>query len=138
MFCGWRLINSYRDLERLGTGQLRVDALSGNCSFNGSPIDKLSIAHELSAWMREDLLSHGIPAESIRFAELHAELSFSRIDAPDRRTNDQHMDSGGKPVRKGPFNRVQINCRGEVATDEATYTATFSDLEEWPVGWPAR
>jgi hypothetical protein len=137
MFCGWRLINSYRELERLGSGHLSIDALSGNCSFNGSPVEPLSIAYELATWLREDLLAHGIPAESLRHAQLHAELGFSRIDASSRATNDQHIDLGGKPVRKGAFNRVQINCRSEVATDEAVYKSTLSDLEEWPVGWPA-
>jgi hypothetical protein len=137
MFCGWRLINSYRDLERLGSGQLSIDALSGSCSFNGRPVEQLSIAYELSAWLREDAQSHGIPLESLREAQLHAELGFSQIDSSDRATNDQHMDRGGKPVRKGAFNRVRINCRSEVTTDEAVYTSTFSDLEEWPVGWPA-
>ena len=137
MFCGWRLINSYRDLERLGSGLLSIDALSGQCSFNGSPIEQLSIAYELSAWLREDLSAHAIPVECLRRAQLQAELGFSRIDASQRATSDQHMDRGGKPVHKGPFHRVQIHCQSEVTTDEAAYTSAFSDLEEWPLGWPA-
>jgi hypothetical protein len=137
MFCGWRLINSYRDLEHLGSGLLSIDALSGQCFFNGGFIEPLSIAHELFTWLREDLASHAIPPECLLRAELKARLSFSRIEASQRATNDHHMDRGGKPVRKGAFHRVQIECESEVATDEATYTSTFSDLEEWPVGWPA-
>lgn len=137
MFCGWRLINSYRDLERLGSGQLSIDALTGSCSFDGRPIEQLSIACELSAWLREDAESHRIPLESLRHAQLHAELGFSQIDGSERTTNDQHMDRGGKPVCKGTFNRVRISCRSEVTTDEAAYTSTFLDLEEWPVGRPA-
>lgn len=28
MFCGWRLVNSYQELERLGSGTLLIDALT--------------------------------------------------------------------------------------------------------------
>jgi len=136
MFCGWRLINCYHDLEHLGSGGLTIDALSGQCWFNGSSIGPISIAHELSAWLRKDLCSHAIPVECLLRAELNAELDFSRIDASQRATSDQHMDRGGKPVRKGTFHRVHIKCQSEVITDEAAYRSAFSDLEEWPAGWP--
>ena len=136
MFCGWRLVNSYGDLERLGTGRLAVDVLSGRCSFDGNPIEQLSIAHELWAWLREDLSAHDIPADAVLRAELHAELELSRIGLPQRATREQHMDSRGKPIRTGEFHRLRIECKSEVATDEVVYTASLSDVEEWPVGWP--
>jgi hypothetical protein len=137
MFCGWRLINSYSDLERLGSGMLSINALSGQCSFNGTPVAQLSIAVELSAWVCDDLLSHAIPVESLNRARLSAELTFSQIEASQRAKSDQHMDRAGTPVKKGVFNRLQIRCESEVMTDETAYTSAFSDLVEWPVGWPA-
>ncbi len=43
MFCGWRLANSYSDLETLGLGTLEIDALSGDARFNGSAIGPLNM-----------------------------------------------------------------------------------------------
>jgi len=137
IFCGWRLSNSYRDLERLGSGHLTIDVLSGRCLFNGNPIEQMSIAYELYAWLREDLSAHAIPTDAVRLAELNVELVYSKINTSERTTTVHHMDRGGKPIRKGQFHRVHIQCNSEVATDEAVYRSLFSDLEEWPVGWPA-
>jgi hypothetical protein len=136
MFCGWRLINSYQDIERLGSGVLSIDALSGACTFNGSSIAQLSIGGELFVWLRKDLSSHGIPAESLRQARLEVELRLSQIDASDRAADEHHLTRKGQPVRKGGFNRLQIQCRSDVTTDETAYASTCLDLKEWPVGWP--
>jgi hypothetical protein len=137
MFCGWRLVNSYRDLERLGTGHLTIDALSARCLFDGKPIEDLSIAHELCEWLREDLSAHSIPASEVLRAELHAELVLSRINSPQRSTVEQHIDRRGKPIRTGQFHRLRIECNSEVATNQVTYTGSRSDVAEWPIGWPA-
>lgn len=137
MFCGWRLINSYRDLEALGSGTLIIDALSGECAFNGKPIEELTIAGELKAWLMEDLAANSISLSDLKRAQLIAELSLSEISAHGRKTSDHHMNAQGKPVNKGLFNRLQIDCKGEIETDEKTYIASYSELEEWPRGWPA-
>jgi hypothetical protein len=135
MFCGWRLTNSYEDLARLGSGTIEIDALSAACRFEGEPIERLAIAGELSAWLREDLAAHVIPESAILRARLEAELRFSEIEAEKRATPDQHLEREGRPIREGRFHRVRIRCKSEVATDEAVYTSSFDDLEEWPVGW---
>jgi len=136
MFCGWRLINSYRDLEELGSGTLIIDALSGHSKFNGRLIENLSIAGELQAWLREDLAAHSISLADIKRAQLVAVLAMSDVGPDGRKTADHHMDGKGRPINKGPFNRLRIECKGEIETDEKTYSATYSDLEEWPRGWP--
>lgn len=135
MFCGWRLVNSYRDVERLGSGTLEVNALEGNCVFDGEPIGSTAIAAELQAWLEEDLRRNKIPATALRHARVTATLRLSTVNARDRVTSDQHF-SQGKALQAGRFNRLAITCIGEVATDEAIYMAEYDDVGEWPVGWP--
>lgn len=135
MFCGWRLVNSYRDLERLGSGTLVIDALDGSCTFDGEPTRPTAIAGELQAWLEEDLRKTKIPATALRSARVTATLGLSSVDARDRLTSDQHF-SQGKSIHSGQFNRLTISCVGEVATDEAIYTAEYNDVEEWPMAWP--
>lgn len=135
IFCGWRLINSYRDLERWGSGILVIDALDGSCQFDGEPVPPTAIAGELHAWLEDDLRSSGIPREALRYARLTASLRFTSVTPRDRVTRDQHFTEG---VHLGSvqFNRVAILCFGEVATDEVVYRADYRDVEEWPIGWP--
>jgi hypothetical protein len=70
MFCGWQLMFDYPVLERLASGTLRVDVLSGQCWHNEVPIPPLSIARALNGWLREDLAKHSIPLEEIGEASL--------------------------------------------------------------------
>ena len=136
MFCGWRLANSYEDLERLGSGTLTVDALVGSCRFDGEPIERLNIAGELHSWLCEDLATHGIPIGAVLRAYLTARLSIAAIGSRPRAAPVQYLGADGKPVRSGGFYRCDIKCESEVATDEATYRSRLTDMEEWPVGWP--
>ena len=136
MFCGWRLINCKAELVKLGSGELEIDALSGDCFFEGRPIPELSIAVELREWLKEDLGAHRIPIEALSRARLKAQLSFSEIPWGARQTNE-HYFSDGRTVRTAKMHRCVIRCESEVATVEAVYRSEFSDLEEWPVGWPA-
>jgi hypothetical protein len=135
MFCGWRLVNSYRDLESLGSGTLTVDALSGQCGFEGRPINRLTIAGELQAWLEEDLTANSIPRAGLKRAQLTAVLSRTEISAKERMTATHHISAKGDTINKGPFIRLKIDCKGEIETDEKTYTATQSELVEWPRGW---
>jgi hypothetical protein len=51
MFCGWRLIESNPNLVNLGSGALEIDAITGQCLFQGKSIDQLKIAEEIRAWL---------------------------------------------------------------------------------------
>jgi hypothetical protein len=133
MFCGWRLNNCKNVLAKLGSGTLEIDALTGGCYFNGCPTPELSIAVELREWLKEDLATHKIPYEALSSAHLKADLSFSEIRWSDRRTNE-HYFKEGRTVRTATMHRCVIRCESEVATDEATYSSKYEDLEEWPVG----
>ena len=138
MFCGWRLVNSYGTLEQLGSGELRIDALTEACSFDGAPVQSLSIATELAAWLREDLAANRIEAAAVREALLVADLEFGEIDRSGRTTRSEHFAPDGRHVSPARFIRLDIRCSSRVATDERIYTSEYRDREEWPAGWPGR
>lgn len=137
MFCGWRLINSYAELVQLGSGILRIDAISGNCLFNDAQVAELNIAGELKVWLQGDLKAHNIQISDLRKAELVATLELDQKRDRERPTEVFHLDQQGKPVTKGNFYSLKIHCVSDVVTDEKTYHSSFDDLEEWPIDWPS-
>ena len=137
MFCGWRLVNSYPQLERLGSGTLIIDALSQACSFNGQTIEPLTIAGELAAWLREDLAAHHIDDSQLRQATLVAELQFSTVARAERATHEIHFTARGHEAAPALFLSCEIGCKSRVVTDERSYESEYRDREEWPPGWPS-
>jgi hypothetical protein len=57
VFCGWRLIGSKPNLVKLGSGTLELDAMTGQCLFQGQTIRRLTIAEEIRAWLQQDMTS---------------------------------------------------------------------------------
>ena len=135
MFCGWRLVGSKPSLVDLGSGTLEIDAITGHCSFQGESIAKLKIAEEIRKWIRDDLAANKIPVTTLTDARLSVKLSFSVVPwtAPKREV----FLSEGKAVRTEKMNRCLMKCDGHVATDEAVYRARLTEVQEWPIGWPA-
>jgi len=136
MFCGWRLANSYKDLERLGGGTLSIDVLVGACRFDGLAIEPPNIAGELHAWLRDDLAAHGIPIDTLLRASLTAHLSITVVGSRSRATPVKFLGTDRKPVRSREYYSCEIECESEVATEGAVYRSRATDTEEWPVGWP--
>jgi len=66
MFCGWRLIGSKPSLVNLGSGTLEIDAITGQCLFQGKNIGPLTIAEEIRAWLEQDLATNKIPIASLK------------------------------------------------------------------------
>ena len=79
IFCGWRLNLSLQRIAELGSGVLDINVLSGQCKFDGTPIETLPIAKEIQAWFLDDLQQSDIPVISIHSASFRAELQLSRI-----------------------------------------------------------
>ena len=79
MFCGWRLIGSKPNLLKLGSGTLEIDALTGQCVFQGKATGQITIAEELRAWLQQDLLTNKIPIAALTGAQLAVKLSFSMV-----------------------------------------------------------
>jgi len=136
MFCGWRLDSSKASLARLGSGTIEVDTLTGDCSFEGKPIESLPIVRELQAWLRDDLRTHSIPIEELKAARLRARLLFSLIPWSERRKKAEIFYRDGRTVCTGQVHRCEIECEREIATDEALYRSRLQDFEEWPTEWP--
>ena len=136
MFCGWRLINSYTDIESLGSGTLIIDALTGNSTFNGQATKALAIAGELHAWLIEDCQSNSIPIDQICSARLTAKLDFSKTAWKERRSNDHWFDHQGAKIVRKQINRCMIECDATIETDETAYRSQYRHLEEWPEGFP--
>jgi hypothetical protein len=135
MFCGWRLNGSKRMLVELGSGSLEINALTGQCNFQDRPISQVPIAVELTAWMRQDLEIHRIPAALLTRARLSAKLSFSRI--PWNTRTKEIFYVGGSAVRTESMHECIFECDSEVATIAAVYRAKQREIQCWPVGWPA-
>jgi hypothetical protein len=136
MFCGWRLVNSYNDLERLGSGTLHINALNEVCTFDGRLVPTLSIAGELGAWVRADLTAHHIDISEITDASLDAELVLGTVPRKRRGKAHAHFTKDGQIVAPDTFIALDIECNGRVATDEKVYLSRYRSREAWPAGWP--
>jgi hypothetical protein len=132
MFCGWRLIGSKPNLVDLGSGTLEIDAVTGQCFFQGQIIDQLKIAEEIRAWMQADLAANKIPIAALTSARLTVKLSFSLVQWNTREIF--YSDAGA--VRTEKMNRCNMECDSNVATDEAVYRSKLTQVQEWPIGWP--
>ena len=134
MFCGWRLIGSKPNLVELGSGTLELDAMTGQCLFQGKTIGQLTIAEEIRAWLEQDLATNKIPIAALTGAHLTVKLSFSVV--PWNEPAKEIFYSDGKPIRTEKMNRCIVECRSNVTTDEAVYRSKLTEVQEWPLGWP--
>jgi hypothetical protein len=137
MFCGWQQTWSKHQLVQLGSGELEISVLSGECRFNGVAIPPLPIAAALTDWLREDLERHQIPESAILEATVRARLTFDFIPWSNKTTRSDFFWHGGEPAKSDQMHRCRMECTGVIRTDEARYEGEFLDVEEWPVGWPA-
>ena len=137
MFCGWRLVNSYHVLESLRSGNLTINALTGESVFENARIDPPAIAGELHHWLVTDLESHNIPRDAILAAELFASIDMTKTGWKNRESRDHWFDHKGAEIVWREINRCVIHCNSVIRTDETEYTSQFHDVEEWPEGFPA-
>jgi hypothetical protein len=135
MFCGWRLIESKPNLVNLGSGTLEIDAITGQCFFQGRIIGQLKVADEIRAWMLDDLAANKIPVAALSSARLSVKLSFSVV--PWTETKKQIFCLEGKAVQTEKMNRCLMECESKVATPEVVYRSKSTEVQEWPMGWPA-
>jgi hypothetical protein len=128
MFCGWRLCNSHERLTALGSGPLHIDVFAGTATHNGTALQDLNIAGELSAWFQRDLLDNNIPVEQIRSATLDAELTITGLSGPRRSPEIWN-------TKISRYLSCDVRCRSHIKTDETSYQSEMVDHEEWPDGW---
>ncbi len=138
MFCGWRLIFSKADLVKLGSGLLAIDALTGECSFNGIPTKTLAIANEVRLWLAADFEKNNIRIQDITVARLTVRLAFDEIDWEDRTGADQFFSfTTHEQVRTERMHRCRMHCDSEIRTVDSVFKSGYQDSEEWPIGWPS-
>jgi len=135
MFCGWRIFNSYYDLVKLNSGRLSIDVLTGDCFFNDTPVNQLSIAIELREWFKSDCQTNNIPLNQILAAQLVVDLQFSKINWKDRMPISETFFIDGHPYSTEEFHRCVMKCEGIIKTDEKEYKSDYTRTNEWPIGW---
>jgi hypothetical protein len=81
-------------------------------------------------------LAHNIPINSIDEAKLTVRLELTRSPAPPRPQHSFYLSQDGKPIRKGEFFKLSMQCKSSIKTEKAIYSAEKSHDEQWPVGWP--
>jgi hypothetical protein len=134
MFCGWRLIESKPNLLKLGSGTLEIDAITGQCVFQGKTTGPLTIAEEIRAWLQQDLATNKIPIAALTGAHLAVKLSFSVV--PWNEPTREIFYSDGKAIPTEQMNRCVMECDSNVTTDESAYRSKLMEVQEWPLGWP--
>jgi hypothetical protein len=134
IFCGWRLNLSLQRLAELGSGVLDIDVLSGQCTFNGSPIESLPIATEIQGWFLGDLEQSGIPVLNIRSASFRAELQLSRVPW---NPGSEMFFTGDHKIVTPEMNRCQMQSAAVIKTYEKQYQGTYNGERKWPLHWPA-
>lgn len=132
MFCGWRLTGSKPMLVALGSGTIRIDMLTGRCTFNDKPTPLLPIASELLIWTRQELISRDIPVSRIICARLSAKLSFSQVRWNLRTTETLWADAGDPGSMS--MHQCTFDCESEIATDTDVYHSTLREVQEWLPG----
>jgi hypothetical protein len=134
MFCGWRLIGSKPNLVKLGSGTLEINAVTGECLYQGKQIGQLTIAEEIRTWMQRDLAANNIPSAELTGAHLAVKLSFSVV--PWNKTTREVFYSDGKAIRTEKMNRCVMECSSNVTAYDAVYRSELVEVQEWPLGWP--
>lgn len=115
---------------------MEIDALTGECFFEGEPIDPLPVAGVLQGWLRDDLRSQKIAIENLKVARLRASLVFGLVPWSKRQKHTEVFYRDSKAIQTEQVHRCEIQCESEIATDEALYRSRLEDLQEWPIEWP--
>jgi hypothetical protein len=119
---------------KLGSGTLEIDAITGQCVFQGRTIAQLTIAEEMRAWLQQDLATNKIPIAALTGAHLAVKLSFSVVPWNAPTSEIFYLD--GKAIRTEKMNRCVMECNRNVTTDESVYRSKLMEVQEWPLGWP--
>lgn len=137
IFCGWETFFDYNELVDLGNGDLRIDALTGECAFNESAIKPLGIAQALRTWLLRDCSNNKIDLGQVEEAQLKVSLDFSVISSRARKYSkgEQFLDDG-RQIKTAKMHRCHFDCSSSVKTDEKVYQSKFNKIREWPLGWP--
>lgn len=123
MFCQ-RFIDlpSGYDLARfvkLGKGTAALNILDGECTYNGSPVDRFDTCNEYKEWLFRELERHSIAPDTIVHARMEIDATVSNIEI---------KESFGHVLRSADFS---FDCRSAIQTDEKTYSSRQFEEKRW-------
>lgn len=127
MFCGWQIHGDWEELTRMGSGELEIDVLTGDCRHDGLSLPSLGIAGVLRTWLEGDLQGSGIPRESVDQALLV-------VDFVTRESDTQRDPNTEFPGAEPPFVHCDLVLRSLLVSGLDRYEATREDALEWPKG----
>lgn len=136
MFCGWRLVNSAKELNELGSGKFKYDLIFKRTFFNGNIIENLNICYELDSFLANELKRLLLNTSDFESIILNVDIDQIVIESKRRSTNDIHIDKDQKPIRKGNFFQYRLKCACILISGNDEYIGEYEDIEEWPDSWP--
>ncbi|MFA5260882.1 MAG: hypothetical protein WC450_06615 [Candidatus Omnitrophota bacterium] len=128
IFCGWRLVNSHEALTKLGSGEIRIDLLKKQAFFNEQLLNEFNIAEEMYTWFYKDLSQHNIDIRFIKEASFTATLCIKALQG-----KRQSKEIWTTQIKE--YISCTISCKCVLFTDEAEYSHSLKDIDEWPNGW---
>ena len=100
----------------VGNGELSINTLNGECTFNGSPIKHLSIGQVLNAWLRDDLIQNHISENELDEALLKVSVEIEPPEYGSRFTNfificGSHLVSGSDVYTHSFKDKQSFECK---------------------------
>jgi len=114
MLVGWRMLEDLGRLRGLGSGNLALNVLTSAVTFEGSPIEPLFIAKEISTWFAARLEKYEIPREEIHVAIVEAEITLEEVKRGRRSATI-----------------LDWNCRSLIRTIEKEYIGHLAERHTW-------
>lgn len=120
MFCGWRLINSAIELNRLGTGVLKYDFLTQKTFFNDGLIQTPNILEEIEIFFSEKLDRMSLAKAAFHLAFLKVKIIQSLVESKNRKKFDKHAHKS-KPESNYISYQYRFDCECRILKDEFEY-----------------
>ena len=114
MFVGWRMGDDLETLSDLPDGTINVNLLTGEATHSVVGNLDLHIAKELQAWLQQEAEKDNIDFTQLKSGNLEVAINTGKVA-----TNRKKIVS---------FN---FECRSNIKTDEATYSAHVKDMHQW-------
>lgn len=134
IFSGWELINSYKQIKRIGDGIYKYDFLNSNSTLNDKCSEKLNIYYALDLFFTEELKRMKINKSDFTKAEIEITINLSLTNNKEIISTETFYDKSGKQTRVNKINKIDFVCSSLLATSQATYSAKLENSIGWPEG----
>ncbi|EKR73355.1 hypothetical protein LEP1GSC041_0344 [Leptospira noguchii str. 2006001870] len=127
IFCGWRLINSYTELNRLRTGVLKYDFLTQRSFFNDDLIQTPNILEEIEIFFSEELDRMSLTRTAFHLAFLKVEIIQILIESKNSKKFEKHTHKSNYLSYQYRF-----DCECRILTDEFEYIGKYECITGLP------